>query len=194
MPSAFTGGALSFKGDKKKKKKAKKKESQAKHKLKDDPTILSSSAAAALEEDMTPAERKAMKRKRERELIDHEKLATKSHRERVEEFNEKLGNLTELNDIPRVSATISTVDGRIQRISYTLFSIDGNYRSALPETDSARISPPSLQVYRSCVGRLGNLEISRSSMGALLVWWAYTSKRPDFSVTVSYIIAQNQMP
>jgi len=27
-----------------------------------------------------------------------------SHRERVEQFNEKLGSLTELNDIPRVSA------------------------------------------------------------------------------------------
>ena len=27
-----------------------------------------------------------------------------SHRERVEQFNEKLGKLTELNDIPRVSA------------------------------------------------------------------------------------------
>jgi hypothetical protein len=27
-----------------------------------------------------------------------------SHRERVEQFNEKLGQLTELNDIPRVSA------------------------------------------------------------------------------------------
>lgn len=27
-----------------------------------------------------------------------------SHRERVEQFNEQLGKLTELNDIPRVSA------------------------------------------------------------------------------------------
>ena len=31
-------------------------------------------------------------------------LFSMSHRERVEQFNEKLGKLTELNDIPRVSA------------------------------------------------------------------------------------------
>ena len=31
-------------------------------------------------------------------------LSSMSHRERVEQFNEKLGQLTELNDIPRVSA------------------------------------------------------------------------------------------
>ena len=31
-------------------------------------------------------------------------LDSMSHRERVEQFNEKLGKLTELNDIPRVSA------------------------------------------------------------------------------------------
>ena len=89
MPTAFTGGSLSFKGDKKKKKKAKKKEAQAKHKLKDDEVVVAPSAA--VEEDMTPAERRAMERKKERVRIDNEKLAKKSHRERIEEFNEKLG-------------------------------------------------------------------------------------------------------
>ena len=33
-----------------------------------------------------------------------EKIASQSHRERVETFNTKLSKLTELNDIPRVSA------------------------------------------------------------------------------------------
>lgn len=58
----------------------------------------------SLESTMTQAEQKAHKRKQERERIELEKAAQKSHRERVEEFNEKLGNETELNDIPRVSA------------------------------------------------------------------------------------------
>ena len=39
-----------------------------------------------------------------REKQELEKVASKSHRDRIEEFNEKLGNLTEHNDIPRVSA------------------------------------------------------------------------------------------
>lgn len=103
MPTAFTGGALSFKGDKKKKKKAKKKESQAKHKLKDDTVVSPTTAVAPVVEDMTPAERRALERKQERIRIDNEKLAAKSHRERIEEFNEKLGSATEHNDIPRVS-------------------------------------------------------------------------------------------
>ena len=37
-------------------------------------------------------------------FIKMEKVVSLSHRERVEAFSEKLGNLTELNDIPRVSA------------------------------------------------------------------------------------------
>lgn len=112
MPTAFTGGALSFKGDKKKKKKAKKKEdsSKAKHKLKNDDTTATEAAvpaaAATVVEDMTPAEKRALERKRERIRIDNEKLATKSHRERIEEFNEKLGSTTEHNDIPRVRRTL----------------------------------------------------------------------------------------
>ncbi len=59
---------------------------------------------AAIEAELTDAERKALKYKLERERKELEQLAKKSHRERVEEFNEKLSNLTELNDIPRVSA------------------------------------------------------------------------------------------
>ena len=55
-------------------------------------------------EDMTESERRAAKRKREREMKDLEIVAKKSHRERVEDFNTKLSTLTEHNDIPRISA------------------------------------------------------------------------------------------
>jgi protein FAM32A len=131
MKPVFVGGSLSFKGDKKAKKKNK---SKAKHSVKSpttDPESISRAAAAGgandaddaavdgmttprapashdednlLEADLTEAERKALTKRRERELQELAVLATKSHRERVEEFNEKLASLTEHNDIPRVRA------------------------------------------------------------------------------------------
>jgi protein FAM32A len=106
--TAFMGGSLSFKGDKKSKKKKKK----SKHSL-DDNTKKQRSIKEDTtthnedyddDDDMTEAERKALKYKLEREKQECQKVAQKSHRERIEEFNEKLGNLTEHNDIPRVSA------------------------------------------------------------------------------------------
>lgn len=100
MPTAFTGGSLSFKGDKKKKKKVKKKESHTKHKITESASVPA--VAAPVIEELTTAEKKALERKKERMRIDNEKLAAKSHRERIEEFNEKLGSATEHNDIPRV--------------------------------------------------------------------------------------------
>lgn len=36
--------------------------------------------------------------------VQYKLFLSMSHRERVEQFNEKVGSLTELNDIPRVSA------------------------------------------------------------------------------------------
>lgn len=103
---AFTGGSLSFKGDKKKKnKKAKKKKQASKHSISISEQEDTSVAAANQEDDeMTAAERKAFIRKQQREMEEMESVAKKSHRERVEDFNEKLGQLTEHNDIPRVSA------------------------------------------------------------------------------------------
>ena len=92
---------MSFKGDKKKKKKGtKKKNRESKHKsrVKDDEKI-----EASLDDELTEAERRAMKFKEERELQELENAAEKSHRDRVEEFNAKLSELTEHNDIPRVS-------------------------------------------------------------------------------------------
>jgi protein FAM32A len=100
---AFIGGALSFKGDKKgaKKKKANAKHEVGESKKAESPTDLG--METAIKADLTDAERKALKYKLERERKELEQVAKKSHRERVEEFNEKLSNLTELNDIPRVS-------------------------------------------------------------------------------------------
>ena len=113
--TAFMGGTLSFKGDNKKKSSKKKKKSKSKHSLGDGNKKQRAKGDEALllkrsedydddDDDMTEAERKALKYKLEREKQECEKVAQKSHRERIEEFNEKLGNLTEHNDIPRVSA------------------------------------------------------------------------------------------
>lgn len=100
--SSFVGGALSFKGDKKAKKK---RSNQSKHKNTNttDEPLPTATTTTAPEDDMTEAEKKALAKKQEREKQELELVAKKSHRERVEEFNEKLGSLTEHNDIPRVS-------------------------------------------------------------------------------------------
>ncbi|GKY92389.1 hypothetical protein MPSEU_000209900 [Mayamaea pseudoterrestris] len=109
--SSFTGGALSFKGDKK----AKKKKSKSKHdhssNFDDKLDVLPPSASGALtsspnneDDNLTEAERKALRRKRKREHQELEIVAKKSHRERIEEFNQALASVTEHNDIPRVSA------------------------------------------------------------------------------------------
>jgi protein FAM32A len=123
-PPAFTGGALSFKGEKSKK--TKKKSQKSKHKI--DNRLLNEVAAAIPtdDDDLTEAERKAQRFKEERAKQELESVAMKSHRERVEEFNEKLGNLTELNDIPRVSfiATTPLNDGFNSKL-ITLFLIIG---------------------------------------------------------------------
>ena len=113
----FVGGKLSLKGDKKKK--SKKKKSKSKHDKKKssrDEEAAAAAAAAATnnssddddddEDEMTEAERKAQKYKQKAEKKDLEKAAKQSHRDRVEEFSQKLSELTELNDIPRVSFII----------------------------------------------------------------------------------------
>lgn len=107
--SAFIGGSLSFKGDKKKSKKKRSKhklegESRKQKKQKKDDSTAAAQLSDNDDEDLTEAERRALKFKRERQRRESEKIAAKSHRERVEELNEKLGSLTEHNDIPRVSA------------------------------------------------------------------------------------------
>ena len=119
MAPTFMGGKLKLKGKKKKKK--------SKHSLDKKKTADGADAPfpdEALEalhndkdedrdsdndndnDDLTEAERKSLVLKKERASQDIEKTAMKSHRERVEEFNEKIGSLTELNDIPRVSSDL----------------------------------------------------------------------------------------
>lgn len=124
----FVRGKLTLKGDKKKKKK---KSRKTKHSLekdesnvtekdiesrasddddeigkKEEVTQGSSSGDAVIEnnDDLTDAERRSLKYKKENQMRDLEKIAGKSHRERIEEFNTALGELSEHNDIPRVSA------------------------------------------------------------------------------------------
>ena len=53
---------------------------------------------------LTKAQKIHMKRMNDKLEKDMEKILEVSHRERVNKFNEKLGSLTEHNDIPRVSA------------------------------------------------------------------------------------------
>ncbi len=52
--------------------------------------------------ELTPTERKFLETKRQRDEERLRKVATKSHRERVAEFNEKLAGLTEHYDLPRI--------------------------------------------------------------------------------------------
>uniref|UniRef100_A0A7S1D8Y5 DUF1754-domain-containing protein n=1 Tax=Cyclophora tenuis TaxID=216820 RepID=A0A7S1D8Y5_CYCTE len=107
-PTAFIGGALSFKGDKKKPKKKNRKSRHKSKEAKRDGAVKEGKTteivAEADDDEMTDAERRALKFKEDRELQELEAAAQKSHRDRVEEFNEKLSKLTEHNDIPRVSA------------------------------------------------------------------------------------------
>ena len=112
--SEFVGGALNFKGDKSK---IKKKKRRVKHEITtsqtteitihETKTIEQETVDTAVihhDDGLTEVERKALRLRLERERLDAEKIAQKSHRERIEEFNSKLASQTELNDIPRVSA------------------------------------------------------------------------------------------
>ena len=111
MPGEFVGGSLSFKGDKSK---TKKKKRRVKHDIVKQQTTkavhetnnitTNNNNDDEVDDGLTEVERKALRRRLERERLDAERIAQKSHRERIEEFNSKLASQTELNDIPRVSA------------------------------------------------------------------------------------------
>ncbi|XVE71379.1 hypothetical protein DITRI_Ditri10aG0145500 [Diplodiscus trichospermus] len=60
------------------------------------------SKSNAVEDHLTPAERKFLQQTQELELLRLAKMATKSHRDRIQEFNQYLANLTEHYDIPKV--------------------------------------------------------------------------------------------
>ncbi|ONK79381.1 uncharacterized protein A4U43_C01F5780 [Asparagus officinalis] len=51
---------------------------------------------------LTPAERRYMEQREKIEMRRLAKMASKSHRDRIQEFNQYLANLTEHYDIPKV--------------------------------------------------------------------------------------------
>ncbi len=65
-----------------------------------------SASAPTQEKDdgLTETQRRHIAKMKEREKKNIKKLVSKSHRERIDEFNAYLSVLTEHNDIPRVSA------------------------------------------------------------------------------------------
>lgn len=59
-------------------------------------------ATERAEDHWTPAERRYYEQLQKVEARRNEKQAAKSHRQKIEEFNKYLGNLTEHHDIPKV--------------------------------------------------------------------------------------------
>ncbi len=59
---------------------------------------------AILDDGLTDTQRRHKQRLREKEKAEISKVVSKTHRERVEEYNIKLACMTEHNDLPRVSA------------------------------------------------------------------------------------------
>ena len=128
----FTGGSLGFLKKKKKKKKSKKKRKleeadveeqqqdggaegekkkvafssrdEDRDEDEDPPPTTTSPNSDSEDDDLTDFERAHIRKKRAKEARDTAALAEKSHRERVDEFNQGLSTLTEHNDLPRISA------------------------------------------------------------------------------------------
>jgi protein FAM32A len=167
--SSFVGGALSFKGNKKKAKKKTKKSPSSASSLKqscstDHDAASTSNDLLQYDDDLTDAEKKALRKKRERERQELEIVAKKSHRERVEEFNQALASVTEHNDIPRVRERLPNILCWLTSVYiYGLLEwwlINYYYcdslpldRSVLPETGSLAILPCAidlLEVLGSC--------------------------------------------
>ncbi|KAL0324032.1 UNVERIFIED_CONTAM: hypothetical protein Scaly_2370300 [Sesamum calycinum] len=76
--------------------------------VKDDPTNSDVNATDVHNEELdqderlTPAERRYLERWQKIELERLAKIAKKSHRDRIQEFNQYLANLSEHYDIPKV--------------------------------------------------------------------------------------------
>lgn len=75
------------------------------HKKAEKPAGTSTTETSANLPKKTPAQLAFDRRQRQLQLEKILKRAEKSHKERVAEFNEKLSNMTEINDIPKVSWT-----------------------------------------------------------------------------------------
>eukprot|EP00630_Chrysocystis_fragilis_P012260 CAMPEP_0197403562 /NCGR_PEP_ID=MMETSP1165-20131217/21710_1 /TAXON_ID=284809 /ORGANISM="Chrysocystis fragilis, Strain CCMP3189" /LENGTH=136 /DNA_ID=CAMNT_0042929781 /DNA_START=37 /DNA_END=445 /DNA_ORIENTATION=+ len=94
--NVVVGSKLKLKGASKKKKKN--------NKSKELVSLSGSMKAEEEESALTEAERKYKRRRAEKEKEEIKKEVKTSHREKVERLNAKLANLTEHNDIPRISA------------------------------------------------------------------------------------------
>lgn len=116
---SFTGGKLTFKGGvdpllvKKKKKKGKKKKKEEMPAA-DAEAVLQTGAPEHAKERVANPEgviedrRTEAEKRRDAHMLKYEKerakkAATRSHRQRIEEFNKKLATLTEHHDIPKIS-------------------------------------------------------------------------------------------
>lgn len=66
--------------------------------------VISKTTTKMDNDDLTEAERRHKKRALQKRKDEVAKVVEKTHRERVDEFNDQLGSLTEHNDIPRISA------------------------------------------------------------------------------------------
>ncbi|KAJ3105648.1 hypothetical protein HDU97_007855 [Phlyctochytrium planicorne] len=99
---AFTGGGLKLKGLGVQKKKKKKTTKETIEKAIDTPTSTSTSSSTKSGPKMTPAELRFEEIRRKRQEEKAAKMAQKSHKERVAEFNNYLENLSEHHDIPKV--------------------------------------------------------------------------------------------
>lgn len=104
------GGSLKLKGvvKKDKKKKKKKKGKGTKRKLEEATVVPKEEPLeAVVAPTLTPAEARHLELKKKREEQRLAKVAAKSHRERVAEYNAYLAGLSEHHDIPKVSRKLS---------------------------------------------------------------------------------------
>ena len=177
-PPAFIGGALSFKGEKSTK--TKKKNRKSKHKIVDQKLKNEIIALPADDDSLTEAERKALRYKEERAKKELESVAKKSHRERVEEFNEKLGNLTELNDIPRVSVLswVGSIKPRFQ-FNSMLFIINSFVCRSVPQETGKYdvLSETFLSVHRQ-----------PQSISSITIYWFLSISRTRFAYKIDLMI------
>ena len=99
--SVVRGGGLKLKGGKRRKKRSL--DAAALVELPAAPAAPAA-AAPAPDDGLTESERAHKRRLTSRRKEAAERGTAKSHRERVDELNDKLASLTEHNDIPRISA------------------------------------------------------------------------------------------
>lgn len=102
---AATSGGLKLKRavvqDKDKKKKKKKKDHKKK-KLKSEAAVVQPELVPLEAPVMTASERAFLEKRKRQEEARLEKMASKTHRQKIAEFNASLAKLTEHNDIPRI--------------------------------------------------------------------------------------------